>query len=123
MFHIIQLTMKAVHFTSITIQQTINNKHSRIYKLLKSNWQFFITDQSRIATMQPRWFKGINEYLYPQDAPHLIFGLSPKIKQDYKIYQAVLRAQQSRSFDAFSVILSQYEPSHSVMDPVILTCK
>ena len=77
-----------------------------MYKLLKSNWQFFITDQSKINTTQSRWFKGINEYLYPQDALQLIFGLSPKFEQDYKIYQAVLRAQRSRSFDEFSTILS-----------------
>lgn len=105
-FHIIQLAMKAVQSTRITLQRTINNKHSRVYKLLKSNWQFFITDQSKINTTQSRWFKGINEYLYPQDALQLIFGLSPKFKQDYKIYQAVLRAQRSRSFDEFSTILS-----------------
>lgn len=122
-FHIIQLAMKAVQSTRITLQRTINNKRSRVYKLLKSNWQFFITDQSKIDTTQPRWFKGINEYLYPQDALQLIFGLSPKFKQDYKIYQAILRAQQSRSFDEFSAILSQYKPSHSVMDQVILTYK
>ncbi|XZO08071.1 transposase [Weissella paramesenteroides] len=45
-FHIIQLAMKAVQSTRITLQRTIDNKHSRVYKLLKSNWQFFITDQS-----------------------------------------------------------------------------
>ena len=59
-FHIIQLAMKAVQSTRITLQQTINNKRSRIYKLLKSNWQFFITDQSKIDTTQSRWFKEIN---------------------------------------------------------------
>ena len=122
-FHIIQLAMKAVQSTRIILQRTINNKRSRVYKLLKSNWQFFITDQSKIDTMQSRWFKGIIEYLYPQDALQLIFGLSPKFKQDYKIHQAVLRAQRSRSFDEFSTILSQYEPSHSAMDHVILTYK
>lgn len=123
-FHIIRLAMKAVQSTRITLQRTINNKRSRVYKLLKSNWQFFfITDQLKIDTTQPRWFKGINEYLYPKDALQLIFGLSPKFKQDYKIYQAVLRAQRSRSFDEFSAILSQYKPSHSAMDQVILTYK
>lgn len=37
----------------------------------------------------------------------LIFGLSPKFKQDYKIYQFVLRVQRSRSFDELPEILSQ----------------
>ena len=37
-FHIIQLAMKAVQSTRITIQRAIYNKHSRVYKLPKSNW-------------------------------------------------------------------------------------
>jgi len=122
-FHIIQLAMKAVQSTRITLQRAINNRRSRVYKLLKSNWQFFITDQSKIKTTQSHWFKGINEYLYPQDALQLVFGLSPKFKQAYIVYQAVLRAQHSRSFDEFSEILLQYEPNQSAMDQVILSYK
>lgn len=122
-FHIIQLAMKAVQSTRITLQRAIDNKRSRVYKLLKSNWQFFITDQSKINTVQPRWFKGINEYLYPQDALQLVFGLSPKFKQAYQVYQTILSAQQSRSFNEFSEILSQYEPNHSAMDQVMVSYK
>ena len=72
-FHIIQLAMKAVQSTRINLQRTIDNKKSRVYKLLKSNWQFFITDRSKINFAKARWFKGINEYLYPEDALQLIF--------------------------------------------------
>ncbi|WP_165207092.1 transposase [Weissella sagaensis] len=53
-FLIIQLAMKAVQSTRITLQLTINDKRSRVYKLLKSNWEFFITDRSKIDTTQPR---------------------------------------------------------------------
>lgn len=46
-FYIIQLAMKAVQFTHITLQRTVNNKHSRVYKQLKYNWQFFLLQTSQ----------------------------------------------------------------------------
>ena len=122
-FHIIQLAMKAVQSTRITIQRAINNKHSRVYKLLKSNWQFFITNLTKLDLNQTRWFKGINEYMYPQDALQLVFGLSHHFKQAYEVYQAILTSQQNHSFDDFSAIIAQYKPNHSAMDQVILSYK
>ena len=120
-FHIIQLAMKAVQSTRINLQRTIDNKKSRVYKLLKSNWQFFITDRSKINFAKVHWFKGINEYLYPQDALQLIFGLSPKFKQAYDVYQAILTAEKSQSFEQFESIISNYHVTHSAMDQVITT--
>lgn len=59
-FHIIQLAMKAVQTTRLNLQRAINNKHSRVYKLLKTNWQFFITDHIKLDLTRARWFNGIN---------------------------------------------------------------
>jgi len=120
-FHIIQLAMKAVQSTRIKLQRTLDNKKSRVYKLLKSNWQFFITDRSKINFAKARWFKGINEYLYPQDALQLSFSLSPNFKQAYDVYQAILAAEKSQSFEQFESIISNYRVTHSAMNQVITT--
>lgn len=122
-FHIIQLALKAVQSTRINLQRSLDNHKSRIYKLLKSNWRFFITDASRLNYQEARWFRGINEFMYPQDALQLAFSISPNFKQAYDVYQAVLNSQRHRDFDDFQDILENYQLNHSAMDSVITTYK
>ena len=108
-FHIIQLAMKAAHITCLNLQRMITNKHSRIYKRLKANWQFSITDHAKIDLTQARCFKGINKFMYPQDALQLFFELSQQFKQSYEVYQSILTTQQTRTFTEFAAIIEQYE--------------
>ncbi|WP_137602686.1 transposase [Paucilactobacillus nenjiangensis] len=50
-FHIVQLAMKAVQSERIKIQRELSDKnHNRVYKLLKSNWKFFLKAERNIDT-------------------------------------------------------------------------
>lgn len=120
-FHVVQLAMKAVQTERIKAQNSYSNRHSRGYRLLKANWQYFLTDRAKLAINRSHYFKGINEYMYPIDAFKLVFERFPVFAETYEIYQAVLKASNDKNFSPIEQVIKSFEPLHSEIDHVIST--
>lgn len=123
-FHIVQLAMKAVQSERIKIQRELSDKnHNRVYKLLKSNWKFFLKAERNIDTSNTKWFRGVNEYMYPQDALQLVFKDFPNFKTVYDVYQSVLDARFNHTFTPLELLINNYKNNKTEMDTVIKTYK
>jgi transposase len=122
-FHIVQLAMKAVQSVRTQLQKNFPDRHHRAYRLMKSNWKFFLKDRNKLDLFKQRYFWGINEYMYPIDALKLAFSVSPEFESAYETYQTILSAQRNQSFTELEVLITNYKPMHSPMDTVITTYK
>ena len=122
-FNIVQLDMKAVQSERIKAQNSYPDRHNWGYRLLKANWQYFLTDRTKLNLNQSHYFRGINEYMYPIDAFKLIFDRFPAFAKTYDIYQEVLHAADTQDFKVIEQVIKDFTPIHSEVDKVIKTYK
>ncbi|QBO35199.1 ISL3 family transposase [Periweissella cryptocerci] len=121
-FHTVQLAMKAVQSVRTGYQNTVDNR-TRIYKILKSNWKLFLTNESKYDIFASRWFKGINQYAFTIDILDEVYTQCPNLGIACEIYQLILRAVNSRKEDEFVALLKNYKTTGTPMDTVIKTYK
>ncbi|QFR69819.1 transposase [Companilactobacillus paralimentarius] len=61
-FHIVQLCSRALDQVRISCLKKINDKHSRLYKALKSNWRLYHLPEADVDDKKVKYIFGINEY-------------------------------------------------------------
>ncbi|CDI43744.1 Transposase [Lactobacillus helveticus CIRM-BIA 953] len=96
-FHIIQLAARALDQVRVQALKQLDDKHSRPYKIMKTNWR-----------------------LFHQTAP----DTEPKLKQTYETYLALHDALMVKKHPAeLANLLATYEPNGTAMDMTIATLK
>ena len=120
-FHIVKLAKEAVRTARISAQNACTDKKSRQYKLLKSNWRFFETASDKISDIHARYFAGLNEYMYPEDARKMAFAQFPDLEVTYNFYQAVIKSLNHRCFDTIEAILTDCTKTNTPIDSVMKT--
>ena len=78
-FHIVQLAGRALDSCRIALTRSLN-KHSREYKILKSQWRLFHKKSDEIGPKNVVYLRGINEYMTQQNAIDLIINKFPEFK-------------------------------------------
>ncbi|MBB1068696.1 transposase, partial [Limosilactobacillus sp. RRLNB_1_1] len=61
-FHIVQLVGRALDNCRVNILKLLD-KHTREYKLLKSQWKLFHLKATELQPEKPVYLRGINEYM------------------------------------------------------------
>lgn len=121
-FHIIQLTARALDKYRTTLFNKLDKK-SREYKILKSHWKLFHKYEEEIVDDKTIFLKGINEYMTQRNALDLVFDFSPKFKQIYEVYQAILKATREKDISILHDAIYSYHQTQSTMDTAITTLK
>ncbi|WP_260267665.1 ISL3 family transposase, partial [Pediococcus parvulus] len=120
-FHIIQLAGRALDNERTQTIRTIQDKHSRIYHILKSQWRLFHLDEIKVNDSKAVYLRGINEYMTQQNAIDLALDAFPRFRSVYQTYQGILSAIHQKDANAFQSLLTNYQPTSNQMDITINT--
>ncbi|MEY8294737.1 ISL3 family transposase [Limosilactobacillus caviae] len=119
-FHIVQLVGRALDNCRVNILKLLD-KHTREYKLLKSQWKLFHLKATELQPEKPVYLRGINEYMTKQNAVDLVLNQFPQFSAVYTAYQEITAALQERDSERLITILSQYQNTGTEMDTAIAT--
>lgn len=121
-FHIVQLAGRALDNCRINLLKSLD-KHSREYKIMKSQWRLFHLKQADLDSERPVYLRGINEYMTKQNAVDLITSKFSDFKAVYLTYQDLTRALDQRDKDLLQAVLNDYQTTNTEMDTTIQTLK
>lgn len=121
-FHIVQLAGRALDNCRINLLKSLD-KHSREYKIMKSQWRLFHLKQADLHSETPVYLRGINEYMTKQNAVDLITSKFSDFKAVYLTYQDLTRALAQRDKDLLQAVLNDYQTTNTEMDTTIQTLK
>lgn len=119
-FHIVQLVGRALNNCRVNILKLLD-KHTREYKLLKSQWKLFHLKATELQPEKPVYLRGINEYMTKQNAVDLVLNQFPQFSAVYTAYQEITAALQERDSERLITILSQYQNTGTEMDTATAT--
>ena len=119
-FHIVQLVGRALNNCRVNILKLLD-KHTREYKLLKSQWKLFHLKATELQPEKPVYLRGINEYMTKQNAVDLVLNQCPQFSAVYNAYQEITAALHERNSERLITILSQYQNTGTEMDTAIAT--
>lgn len=122
-FHIIQLLGRSLDQARLALIHGISDHHSRVYKVLKSQWRLFHMKCMDIDDKTPHYLFGINEYMTQQNALDLGFKDHPRFKQVYDVYQAIQQALSTGDERKLVNALNTYKHTGTEMDTAISTLK
>ncbi|MCH4058305.1 MAG: ISL3 family transposase [Lactobacillaceae bacterium] len=122
-FHIVQLAGKALDKERVNLVQTVPDTHSRIHRILKSQWKLFHLQATEIDATRVRYLFGVNEYMTQQNAIDLGLDQSPQFKVVYQIYQDLLQAIRTGDSKRMTTLLNHYRVTHTEMDTVMATLR
>ncbi|MCD7123664.1 transposase, partial [Limosilactobacillus caviae] len=114
-FHIVQLVGRALNNCRVNILKLLD-KHTREYKLLKSQWKLFHLKATELQPEKPVYLRGINEYMTKQNAVDLVLNQFPQFSAVYNAYQEITAALHERNSERLITILSQYQNTGTEMD-------
>ncbi|RND53246.1 Transposase [Lacticaseibacillus paracasei] len=121
-FHIIQLAARALDQVRVQALKQLDDKHSRPYKIMKTNWRLF--HQTAPDAKHKQFLFGLNEYVTQQEAIDIALDTEPKLKQTYETYLALHDALMVKKHPAeLANLLATYEPNGTAMDMTIATLK
>ncbi|WPC17157.1 ISL3 family transposase [Pediococcus inopinatus] len=120
-FHIIQLAGRALDNVRTRIIRTFQDKHSRIYRILKSQWRLFHLAEEKINDTKLIYLRGINEYMTQQNAIDLALDEFPEFKTVYQTYQGILTAIHQKNATGFKNLITNYQVAGNQMDVTIST--
>ena len=121
-FHIIQLVARAMDQVRIQTLKQLADKHSRPYKVMKTNWR--LLHKTEPDAKHKRFLLGLNEYITEQEAIDVALDTSPKLKQSYETYVALHEALMKRKDpQTLAELLERYRPNETPMDSAIATLK
>ncbi|MCR5524306.1 MAG: ISL3 family transposase [Lactobacillus sp.] len=121
-FHIVQLAGRALDNCRIKLLKTLN-KHSREYKIMKTQWRLFHLKQTELNPEKPVYLRGINEYMTKQNAVDLITCKFTEFKAVYQTYQGITQAIHDRNTELLKAVLQDYRTTNTEMDTTIYTLK
>ncbi|MFU2189752.1 ISL3 family transposase [Lacticaseibacillus paracasei] len=121
-FHIIQLAARALDQVRVQALKQLDDKHSRPYKIMKTNWRLF--HQTAPDAKHKQFLFGLNEDVKQQEAIDIALDTEPKLKQTYETYLALHEALMVKKHPAeLANLLATYEPNGTAMDMTIATLK
>ena len=122
-FHIVQLVNRAFDNVRTSVLKGIQDKKSRPYKALKTNWRLFHLAQDKIDDTNTKYICGINEYMTQQNLIDLGLNESSTLKKVYETAHAIQQAIHNRDGESLTSILKNYIPMGNAMDTAISTLK
>ena len=120
-FHLIQLAGKALDQARLNIVHRLEAHHSRIYRILKSQWKLF--HKVEIDGTHVHYFRGLNEYTTQQNCLDLVFDQYPEFEKVYQAYTDLVQMARTKQPAALENLLHDYRPTQTIMDTVIHTIK
>lgn len=122
-FHIVQLVNRAFDNVRTSVLRNINDKKSRPYKALKSNWKLFHKSLDKIDDTNPQYIFGINEYMTQQNLIDLGLNEDSNLRTAYETAHNVQQAIHEHDSKKLLSVLNQYMPCNNAMDTAITTLK
>lgn len=119
-FHLVQLAGRALDNCRIRLLKTLD-KHSREYRILKSQWRLFHQKATTLRPEKPVYLLGINEYMTRQNAVDLITGKFSQFNAVYQAYQGITLALANRDRDLLRSAICDYQATRTEMDTTIYT--
>lgn len=113
---------RALDQVRVQALKQLDDKHSRPYKIMKTNWRLF--HQTAPDAKHKQFLFGLNEYVTQQEAIDIALDTEPKLKQTYETYLALHDALMVKKHPAeLANLLATYEPNGTAMDMTIATLK
>lgn len=119
-FHMIQLMTRAIDHERLTAAKTLD-KHSRLYKIVKANWQLF--HKIHLESAKARHLQGIEESMTEQHAVSLVLNAFPALKDAYHTYVAIYEALIGHHANKLQSLIQGYQTQGNAMDSAIATLK
>ncbi|MQS90331.1 ISL3 family transposase [Companilactobacillus mishanensis] len=122
-FHIIQLVGRSLDQVRISTLRSIENKHSREYKALKSQWRIFHLFDEELDSATVKYILGLNEYMTQQNLVDIGLDSNLVFKTVYETYQDIMRAVRTRDGKILKQTINNYSRTNTSMDTSITTLK
>lgn len=122
-FHIIQLVGRALDKARLSVLNQIEDKHSREYKALKSQWRIFHLFDEELEQSNVKYIFGINEYMTQQNLIDIGLNADATFKTVYETYQNILRAIKTKDSGLLNQTLKEYKKTNTSLDTSISTLK
>lgn len=120
-FHIVQLVNRTFDQIRASIIRSMDDKHSRVYKALKSNWRMFHKSTSELESSKTSYIFGINEYMTQQNLVDLGLSASSKLRLAYETQHLIQEAIRQRKSENLTNVIKNYIQQNSPMDTTIKT--
>lgn len=122
-FHIIQLCGRSLDQVRIKTLNKIDDKKSRPYKALKSNWRLFHLPWADVDAKTVKYVRGINEYTTIQNVIDLGTDTSTVFKYVYETYQSIESAIKDHDSKLLEETIYRYKKTNTAMDISINTLR
>lgn len=122
-FHIVQLAGRALDQARLQVLHGIPDHHSRIYKMLKSQWRLFHKNENQLNPQISKFMTGLNEFITDQDVVDTVTDAFERFKKVYTDYQSILHAIQEGDIGILKELINTHQSSQSEMDVVLTTFK
>ncbi|MBU5319608.1 ISL3 family transposase [Lactobacillus johnsonii] len=122
-FHIVQLCSRALDQVRISCLKKISDKHSRLYKALKSNWRLYHLPEADVDDKKVKYIFGINEYTTTQNVIDIAIDSLPIFKNTYDVYQGIQKAIHEHDIALLEETIYGYKKNNTVMDTSISTLR
>ncbi|WP_125591325.1 ISL3 family transposase [Companilactobacillus jidongensis] len=122
-FHIVQLCSRALDQVRIGSLKNIKDKHSRLYKALKSNWRLYHLPLAEVDDKNVEYVFGINEYTTIQNVIDIGLDQLPVFKEVYDTYQNVQQSLENHNINLLRETICGYKKNGTAMDTSISTLR
>ncbi len=120
-FHIVQLLGHAVDTVRVATLKQLDDKTSRVYRILKHQWRLF--HKAAPDAIHTKYMRGLNEHITEQGALDVAFTANPRLATVCETYQALHDALMGHNPRRLWQLLEHYESTGTEMDTAIRTLK
>jgi len=122
-FHIIQLCSRSLDRVRINSLKNIDDKRSRLYKALKSNWRLYHLPLEDVDDKKVKYIFGINEYTTIQNVIDIATDELPIFKNTYNTYQDIQKSISHHDIRLLRETIYGYKKNNTAMDTSITTLR
>lgn len=122
-FHIVQLCSRALDQVRISSLKRVSDKHSRLYKSLKSDWRLYHLPLAEVDDKNIKYVFGINEYTTVQNVIDIGLDGFPVFREVYDAYQNIQRSLENQDIKLLTETIHGYKKNGTAMDTSISTLR
>lgn len=108
-FHLVQLINRSMNKCRIQVMNQLNNSNSedmKKYRRLKRYWKLLLKNASNLSNTEYKFYKLFGQRLEVSIVEEML-AYSPELKENYDLYQALLKAMSDRDFKSLETCLAE----------------
>jgi len=108
-FHLVQLISRSLNKTRVTVMNRLkrsNNEDMKKYRRLKRYWRLLLKNEMKLSTVEYKYYGLFGQRLEKAIVEEML-DYDPELKANYHLYQRLLRAFDTKQFDALESLLKE----------------